>query len=520
MASTSEEKKAISDNKRIAKNTLALYVRTLFIMLINIYASRVILAALGVTDYGVYNVVGGFVAMFTMVSSTMSTATQRFLSFEIGKSTESNIVRLFSTSVMIHVILVMIIFVLAETIGLWFVNYKMVFPEGRLFAANCVYQLSLFTLLVRVISVPYNASLIAYEKMTTFAYVGIVEEVLKLLIIFLVSISSCDRLILYAILLMLLAVSIRLFYGFYVRRNFEYCRCNWKIDKEYRKSLLSFISFNFIGSIAGITRSQGINVLLNLFFGTVVNAARGVSAQVLAAVSTFVRNFQVAMNPQIIKLYAAGDKKNMYKLVYRGSKFSYLIMLILAIPIVAETPYILNLWLVEVPNYTIGFIRLTFAMALVDSLEPALLAAIHASGKVKLYQLVHGTMMLTTLPIAYTVLKLGYSPYAVYIVAFILSVMSHFVRLIILRRIIGFPMLDYLMNVTFKVFVVTIFAAIGTYYIMYLTTDGFLNFICIFSLSVVVTMIVSYIIGLTSREKKIINTQLVRILQYRKKIHQ
>ena len=519
MSSVTNTHTPISDNKRIAKNTLALYVRTLFVMLINIYTSRVILATLGVSDYGIYNVVGGFVALFTMVSGTMATATQRFLSFEIGKSTESNIVRLFSTSVMIHIILVVIIFVLAETVGLWFVNYKMIFPDGRLFAANCVYQLSLFTLIIRVISVPYNASLIAYEKMTTFAYVGIFEAALKLLIVYFVSFSDCDRLILYAVLLMLLAVSIRIFYGFYVRRNFVYCRCNWKIDKEYRKSLLSFISYNFIGSIAGITRSQGLNVLLNLFFGTVVNAARGISTQVLAAVSTFVRNFQVAMNPQIIKLYASGDKKNMYKLVYRGSKFSYIIMLILAIPIFAETPYILDLWLVEVPDYTIGFIRLTFAMALVDSLEPALLAAIHASGKVKLYQLVHGTMMITTLPIAYVLLKFGYSPYSVYIVAFVLSVMSHFVRLIILRIIIEFPMFDYLKNVTLRVFLVTIFAAAFSYYIMFIEIGGFFIFISVFSLSALVTMIISYLVGLTSREKEIVHEQFGKVLHLRNRTH-
>lgn len=289
------------NNKRIAKNTLLLYFRMLFTMAISLYTSRVVLATLGIEDFGIYNVVGGFVAMFSVISGAMTSATQRFISYEIGKGEEGNVSTLFTTAVIIHIFLGGIVLILAETIGLWFLNTQMNFPENRYAAVNWVFQFSIITFIVNVISVPYNAAIIAYERMKAFAYVSIIEVTLKLLIVYLLVISSVDKLILYAFLLALVAVTIRLVYGLYCKRYFTDCHCNWIYHKSHGAEMFSFVSWNLIGSVASVTKEQGINIVLNIFFGASVNAARGIAYQVLNALNGFVNNFQLAMNPQIVK---------------------------------------------------------------------------------------------------------------------------------------------------------------------------------------------------------------------------
>lgn len=490
-----------ANNKRIAKNTLLLYVRMLFMMGISLYTSRVVLATLGVSDFGIYNVVGGFVTLFTMISGTMATATQRFLSFEIGKGTQKNITRLFSTSMIIHLFIGCTILLLGETIGLWFVNYKMIFPVERITAVNLVYQFSIFTLIINVLSVPYNASIIAYEKMSAFAYIGILEAVLKLIVAYLIVITGFDKLIFYAFLLMIIAIGIRLLYGFYVRQHFHLCRCNWKLDREYKNNLLSFIGFNFIGSIANILKSQGVNVLLNLFFGTLVNAAYGISVQVFNAISGFVTNFQLALNPQIVKLYASGEKKEMFRLVSRGSKFSFLMMLVLSLPLIVETPFILNLWLVEVPQYTVIFVRFTLAIALVDSLSPTLITAVHATGNVKWYQIINGTTLMLTLPFSVLILLIGGNPLSVMIVSFIISVSCLFIRLSILYKLIEFPSLLFIKEILFRVIVVTIISATMSIITKNILFDGIIGCIITIFVCIVLVTVISFLIALTRSER-------------------
>ena len=394
------------ENNRIAKNTLMLYFRMFITMAVGLYTSRIVLAILGVQDYGIYNVVGGFVSMFTVISGTMTTATQRFLSFEIGKKETGKVRELFTTSVIIHVLLALLILIVAESFGLWFLNAKMTIPANRIYAANWVYQLSILTFIVSVVSVPYNAALIAYEKMTAFAYVSIVEVVFKLLLVLLLGYLTYDKLIVYALFLAGISILLRIIYGIYVKKHFVECQCDWKLDKFFFNKLLNFISWNFIGSIAGIFKEQGLNIVLNMFFGATVNAARGIAYQVLNAVSGFVSNFQLALNPQIIKHYAANQKEEMFKLVFRGSKFSFLLMMILSIPIFIEAPYILKLWLVEVPEYSVIFLRLVLLITLVDSLSYTLITSVHASGKVKWYQIINGSVLLLTLPIVQYCVKL------------------------------------------------------------------------------------------------------------------
>ena len=334
-----------SNNKRIAKNTLLLYVRMLFMMVIGLYTSRVILDKLGEVDFGIYNVVGGFVTMFTVISGAMTTATQRFLSFEIGKGKDGNVKGIFSTMIYIHLFLALIILLFGEVVGVWFLNTHMNFPAGRYDAANWVFQLSLLVFILNVINVPYNGALIAYEKMSAFAYFSIFDAVFKLAICYVITLTPYDKLVVYAVLMAVIQVALLTMYFFYCRVKFKDCRFTGRFNKEYGRNVGSFVSWNLIGSLSGIAKEQGVNVVLNMFFGPAVNAARGIAYQVLSKLNGFVTNFQMAMNPQIIKNYASAELDNMYKLVFRGAKFSYLLLLTLSLPIVIEAPLILSLWL-------------------------------------------------------------------------------------------------------------------------------------------------------------------------------
>ncbi len=490
-----------ANNKRIAKNTLLLYVRMLLTMTVSLYTSRVVLDALGVNDFGIYNVVGGFVSMFAVVSGAMTTASQRFLSFEIGKGFSGRVHDVFSTTVMIHIGLALIILLLGETIGVWFLNKHMNFPVDRYYAANWVFQFSLITFLINVISVPYNAAIVAYERMKAFAYVSIIEVLLKLIIVYLIIISPIDRLILYAALLSIVAITIRFIYGVYCRRNFHECGFDWKWDKQLGKQIASFVSWNLIGSASSIAKGQGINVVLNMFFGAIVNAARGIAYQVFNAISGFVGNFQLAMNPQIVKSYAANEKTEMFKLVFRGSRLSYLLMLTFVVPVFLEAPYLLNLWLVEVPESTILFLRLVLLTALVDSLSGTLITSMHASGKVRDYQIVVGGISLLTLPIVYITLKMGVEAYWALVIDLSMSILLHFMRVILLKHSIGFPMLTYLKSVTFKVSMISVLAIIIPVASYLIIPVCFLSFIVICLICVISTSVCSYIWGLEIKEK-------------------
>lgn len=500
------------NNKRIAKNTLLLYFRMLFTMAISLYTSRVVLATLGVDDFGIYNVVGGFAAMFAVISGAMTSATQRFISFEIGKGKEGNVSKLFTTAVIIHIFLGIIILILAETIGIWFLNTQMNFPENRYVAANWVFQFSIISFIINVVSVPYNAAIIAYERMKAFAYVSIIEVILKLLIVYLLVISSIDKLILYAFLLALVAVTIRFIYGLYCKRNFADCRCNWIYNKAHGAEMFSFVSWNLIGSVASVAKEQGINIVLNVFFGAVVNAARGIAYQVLNALNGFVNNFQLAMNPQIVKSYAAGEKKAMFQLVCQGSKFSYLMLLFLSLPILIEAPFILSLWLKEVPPYTAVFLRLVLITALIDSLSGTLITSMHASGKVRDYQLIVGCISLLTLPVAYMFLRYGFPPYSAMIVGLVISFLCHFARLILLRRIIGFPISDFLLQVTLRVFIASLFALLLPVWVYSCLKINWLSFITVCIVCIISTMLSCYYIGLKRNERNFIKQKIKVII--------
>lgn len=492
----------MAEKKLIAKNTLVLYFRMMITMLIGLYMSRVVLEALGEIDYGVYNIVGDFVTMFGFISGAMVTATQRFLSFEIGKGEEGNVKAVFSTAVIIHMRLAAAVLIVGEVVGVWFLNTRMNIPADRYAAANWVFQMSLLTFVINIYSVPYNATIVAYERMTAFAYVSIVEAVLKLGVAIFITISSSDKLIMYAVLLACIALLVRIIYGVYVSRNFEQCVCTWHINKRYSKEMTSFVGWNLIGSIANISKDQGINLVLNHFFGTTINAARGLATKVMGLISSFATNFQMALNPQIIKSYAAEQMEEMFDLVFKGSKLSYLLLLFLSLPVFIEADFLLSIWLVKVPEYTVVFLRLVIATVLFDSLSNSLITAMHASGKVKEYQIVVGSISLLTLPCVYWVLSMGYTPEWAMIVGLIFSFICHIARLVMLHISIGMPVMRFLVKVTMRVLATTACAAILPLYCYTKMEQGVTTFVVICGVSVLSSIASIFILGLNNDERR------------------
>lgn len=501
-----------ANNKRIAKNTLLLYVRMLFMMFIGLYTSRVILDKLGEVDFGIYNVVGGFVTMFTIISGAMTTATQRFLSFEIGKGENGNVKSIFSTMIYIHLFLALVILILGEVLGVWFLNTHMNFPMDRYGAANWVFQLSLLVFMLNVINVPYNGALIAYEKMSAFAYFSIFDAVFKLLICYVITLTPFDKLIVYAVLMAIIQILLLALYFLYCRVKFKDCRFTGKFNRTYGKNVGSFVGWNLIGSLAGVAKEQGVNVVLNMFFGPAVNAARGVAYQVLSKLNGFVTNFQMALNPQIIKNYASGERESMYKLVFRGAKMSYLLLLTLSLPVIIEAPLILNIWLKEVPNYTVIFLQIAIFTSMLNALSNPLIVSMHASGKVRDYQIVVGLLSLLTLPFVYFAFKMGAAPYVAMIIAFIIELACHFARLYMLVRSMEFPMWRFVKDVTLRVFVITIVSMVLPILAYNYINITAIRFICVCILCLLSTIVFGFYLGFNHEDRKTIKIKVISVI--------
>lgn len=500
-------------SNRIAKNTAVLYIRMLFLMIITLYTSRVILRALGVDDFGIYNVVGGFVSMFAIVCKALSGACSRFLNYEMGTGKKDRLQAVFSTAVNIHVALALLIAFLAETIGLWFLNFKMTIPVDRLTAANWCYQLSLVVFCSNLITVPYNAAIIAHERMKAFAFVSLFDGFSKLGIAIAILYTSYDKLILYALLLCVLQLCVQLMYRLYCLRNFAECKYRLVYENGMLKQILSYSGWNFLGHASGILRNQGGNVLINLFFGPAVNAARGISNQVLHAVDGFVSNFVTAMAPQISQSYARGDLSYMRSLVYTGAKFSYFLLFLLSLPILLNTEYILSLWLTEVPDYSTIFVRLMIVYSLIDSLNRTIQHAQAATGKIRDYQLVVATCQLMILPVSYVFFKMGRSAEYLLYVSIFFVLISVFLRLYMLSRIIKWDLLDYTKKVLLKVFFVTIVSLPIPLAVHLSMNEGILHLLLVSVLCVTVSIVSIYIIGLEVAERNIFNNKIKLILK-------
>lgn len=507
-ASNVQESTNATNNKRIARNTLLLYVRMLFIMAVSLYTSRVVLATLGEVDYGVYNVVGGVVVMFNMISVPLSIAVTRFLTFELGRGNVGKLQRVFSTSISIQLIISAVIVLLAETLGVWFLNTKMNIPSDRMWAANCVLQFSVITFIVNLLSVPYNAMIIANERMNIYAYISIVEVSLKLLVVYLLIISPWDKLAFYSVLLFLVALAVQMAYVIYCKRHFKECRWSRHLDRQLLKDMLGFSGWNFIGATSGICRDQGVNIVLNIFCGPIVNAARGIAMQVSNAVNAFVQNFMVALNPQITKSYATGDREYMLSLIFRGSRFSYYLLMVISMPIILNASWILHLWLSEVPEYTEIFVILILICALCDSISQPLIAAMFATGEVRNYQIVVGGIQILNLPVAYLLMKLDFPPQSTLVAALALAICCLLARLVMLRGMIGLSIRSFFVKVIVKALSVTILAGCAPIALAFIMDSSFKTFMVTSTASLICSTFTILYVGCTSGERQFIINQL------------
>ena len=474
------------NNKRIAKNTLLLYFRMLLMMFVTLFTSRVVLDKLGVTDYGIYNVVGGVVAMLGFLNSSMSNAVQRYLSFEIGKNNEAGVNRIFNVSLFAHVGIAVFVFVVMEIVGVWYLNTHMNIPAERMDAANWVLQCSIFTTLFTIVQVPYNAIIISKEQMGIYAYISILEVVLKLLVVYMLAIGNFDKLKLYSVLIMVVTIGIVMIYRFYCTRKYKEAKFKFIKDWNLLKQIVGFASWNMLGELAWVFTGQGVNIILNSFFGPVVNAARGLAEQVNGAVNRFVANFQTAVNPQLIKNYASDQLGEMKTLLFRSTRFSYYLLLALSLPIILKMDFILHLWLKEVPDYTTGFCQLVLVSSLVSTLSNLLAQVARAYGKIRNYQIIVSIFLFLNFPLSYIVLKFGGSPLSTMFVNIGINAMLLFVRLRLTNRMIQMTYGSFIRNVLFPVIIVTAVALVIPLTIYFMLDNSIISFIIaakIYSLS-------------------------------------
>lgn len=503
-------------SKRIMKNTLTLYVRSLLLLAVNLYTSRVILKALGVEDFGIYNVVGGFVSMFTIMTRSLSGACSRFFNVTMGKGDQEKLRMVFSTSLTIQFCLAILVVIICEPIGIWYIANKMVLPSDRVFAAQIVMQFSLITFASKLLTVPYNAAIIAHEKMKAFAYVSIFEGIGTLIISFLVMISPIDTLIFYSCMLCLLQFVIRAIYRIYSRKHFDECKHYIGYDKSIVKEIFGFSMWTFFGQSSNVIRSQGNNLILNLFFGPTVNAARAVSNQVNHAVTRFTGNFMMAMRPQIAQSYASGDHAYMFKLIYRGARYSYYLILLLSVPVVINIDYMLELWLDKVPDHSALFAQLTIFYTMVESLSNPLITANNAYGNIRNYQLTVSAILLMNVPISYLFIRNGCIPETTIIVALILSIICLLVRVILLKNQIGLLPWDFTKKVLFNVTTVTIASYFIPIVFKHFCTISLFTLLPSIILCLVSTSLSIYYLGCNTEERNFIVEKAIRLK--RKKI--
>jgi len=497
------------NNKRVAQNTLLLYLRMFMMMCISLYTSRIMLQALGIDNMGIYNVVGGVVGLMSILNGAMTVSTQRYLSFGLGQGDLKKLAQVFTTCFIIYVLLCTIFFVVSETVGLWIVNNKLLIASDRMFAVNWVYQFSIFTCITSLLISPYNAAIIAHEKMEIYAFLSVINVILQLLIVYLIQILPIDVLISYGFLLMVVSLINIVFNWLYCLKNFPECKLIFFFDKAKFKELLSYSGWNLFGSMGGVLRVQGIAVLLNMFFTPGVNAAMAIAAQVNGKVEMFFTNFMVAVRPQIVKYYAQGDFNSMVRLVTRSSKFSFYLIFFIGLPVLIESPYIINLWLGQLPEYVIPFVRLMIILSAIDSMTQPIMTAAHATGNIKFYQICVGSVMLANLPISYICLSLGYSPYTVIIVSICLSVFCTFLRLWVLKRLMPFPMIQYLKEAYIKPIIVAIIATILPVLLHLYLSSSFINVFIICGLCVVCTVVSIYAFGLTMGERNYFRSAII-----------
>ena len=491
----------MSNTSRIAKNTLALYFRQILIMLVSLYTVRVVLNTLGAEDYGIYNVVAGVVMMFGFLSGAMATASQRFFSFEMGRKNEAGLPHIFSVTLTIYAFLSAVIVIFAETLGFWFVCNKLVIPLERMTAAKWIYQCAVISFLFTLMTTPYMSAIIAHENMSIYAYVSIAEAALKLAVAFVLKIAVADKLILYGILLLFVAIINTGLYRFYCRRHYKECRFRLSWDKKLFSGMFSYVGWNLFGSSVGVFKNQIVNILLNQFFGSLVNAARAIASQVSAAVTSFSQNFSTAIRPQIIKTYAAEEKEECLSLTFRGCRMTFFLMYIFTLPLLLEMPFVLDVWLKNPPENAVIFARLVLIDALVDSVSYPIMTLAQATGKIKLYQSAVGGILLMNLPASYVCLKCGLPAYSVLVAAICITFIAFVVRLFIVKVLTGFSIRSFLMSVCLPIFAVAVLSAVVPVAARYFIKGGVMNFICVVFLSVTFASASILFVGMNKSER-------------------
>ncbi|MBB6056699.1 MATE family efflux transporter [Tolumonas osonensis] len=477
---------------------------------VTLYTSRVVINALGVEDYGLYNVVGGVVTLFSFLSGAMSSATQRFFSFEIGRNDVPGLHNVFKMSFNIYVLIVVVVIIFSETLGLWFLNSQLAISPERIDAANWVYQCAIFSFCCTIMGVPYNACIIAYEKMRAFAYISIVDVFLKLGIVFLLEMDWDDRLEIYAILTALVSFIIWCCYYLYARRNFAVSRYQLFWNTEMFKTLFSYTGWNLFGNLAAVMSNQGVNILLNIFFGSTVNAARAIAFQVNSAIVGFVSSLQMSINPQIIKSYAANDHKYMQQLVFAGARYSFFLLYLISIPILLQTDFILKIWLKTIPDYSVSFCRLVVIDALIMTMSGTLMTAFQATGRIKIYQVVVGVVILCNLPISYFFLSVGFDANITFLVSIFISLLAFILRVLLLSRLLSNIVVNFYSLIA-KVFSFLIFSLSISLLMPELNKSKMLNFLFSSALYWFVAFMFIWLVGITSEERKFIKSKLITI---------
>ena len=504
-----------ANNKRIAKNTILLSIRMVFVLLLGLYTTRVTLKALGVDDFGIYNVVCGFVSMFAFLNTSMSNGIQRFFNFELGKNGVDGARRVYVTSIVVQALLLLVILILTEMFGLWYLHNKMVIPPDRFVAAQWIFQFSIVSFVLIIMQVPYNAAIMAHEHMNYYAFIGVLDAILKLVIVILIPYADSDRLILYGFLLTGISFLNFILAFIYARTRFEEIRIRPLFDKGLFKSMLSFSGWNIFGSFSGMMREQGLNMILNLFFGPVVNAARGVAYQVSSGLQGFVANVSTAIRPQVVQSYAQGNITRTINLMHSLSKISASVLYIIGYPVILEIDYVLDLWLGDdIPEYTNSFVVIVLLIAFLNNMNSAVSTVVHATGKMRNYQVITSLITLSSLPVAYYALKMGGSPNLVFWISLIFTALMQIVSLFILRRLVSFSLFQYWKHVLLPFFFV-IASSFAIPLIPYNTIQsGLMRFIVVTMVAVLTSSVAFYFIGLNKKEKALINSILVKFLPF------
>lgn len=496
-------------NKRVAKNTVMLYFRMFVMMVIGLFTSRITLQALGVDNYGINNVVGGVVGMFTLITGALINAVSRFLTFELGKKDNSKLNDVFCTSVNVMGMLSLLILIIGETVGLWFLYNKLNIPVDRLDAANVVLQCSIASCIMGLMYIPYNALIIAYEKMSIWAYFSILDVVMKLLVVYALYISPFDKLKTFALLGLAWAILNQVIYRIYCHRTFSVARYHFVYDKPLLKQMFGFASWNFLGQGACVLNNEGVNIVINIFFGVAVNAARGIAMSVNGYVTQFANNFMGALNPQITKSFAAGSYEETHKLIIRGAKFSFFLMLILLLPICLETETVLHLWLGNVPKYAAVFVRWALIISLINSLSTTLITGLHASGNLKRYMIIVGLVEVSNLPITYIAFKLGGGPIFAYIVYFCVYFILMLLRLYLVKDLIFMSGYRYVKEVYLRVLIVSVLAAPLPIIICLLMDDSIIRLMLVSIISMLCSCGSIYLLGLDKHERVMVTTLIL-----------